>query len=94
MLAIPTGQLGCDQSRSATTEEIQHDLTGRHECCIARTTSSKGFSVKWTIDCGLIFFSCCMRKRKYTLAGCFCRGAGWAMGDLDNLQEARVARSF
>src|SRR5436190_20534363 len=30
----------------------------RDENCIARTASSVGFSVKWTIDCGLTFLTC------------------------------------
>ena len=48
---------GGDQGRARSPEQIQHVLAGLGRILQARVASSTGFSVRWTIDCGLTFLT-------------------------------------
>ena len=59
----------CSAAMSVEPEPPKRSSTcspGRDEYCMARTASSTGFSVRWTMLCGLTFFTC---QRSVALLG-------------------------
>ena len=56
-----------DQRRARSAEQVEHVLAGlATSTAMARAASSTGFSVRWTIDCGLTFLTA---QRSGTLVG-------------------------